>query len=134
MSSQAPGAPATLAMLLRHMARFLGGFAHVQDSLQLPLVTLLSTQLWGPSSQQLLPTLALPWDQILFQVDPPKRLQTWALLGERVDSREEGTSWACSMSWRAGNMDVGKVAKPGSQMQVECQHPVTCLLPGQEEE
>lgn len=74
-----------LAMLLRYMARLLGGFVHAQDSLKLPSVTPLPTQLWGPSSQQLLPALAraLPCGQVLFQGEP------WALLGEIVDSREE---------------------------------------------
>lgn len=60
----------------------------MQDSPQLPSVTGLPTQLWGPSSQQLRLTLAkaLPCGQVLSQGEP------WALLGEGVDSREEGTS------------------------------------------
>lgn len=91
----------------------------MQDLLQLPSVTPLPTQLWGSSSQQLLPTLAEHF---------PVSYSKWTL------PREEGTPWACSMSWKAGNTEVGKVAKPGSQMEVECQHPATRLLPGQEEE
>lgn len=69
-------------MLLRYTARLLGGSAHVQDSAQLPSATPLPTELWGPSSQQLYPTLdrAFRCAQVLFQGEP------WTLLGERVDS------------------------------------------------
>lgn len=49
--------------------------------LQLPLIP---TQLWGPSSQKLMPTLA--------------EAESCAPLGEIADCSEESTSWACSMS------------------------------------